>query len=569
MTLSRLPRPAYWLATLAALAFATWRAVAHRWMSDDAFISFRYAQNWLDGLGLVFNAGERVEGYSNFLWTLWSAVGLWLGVDAATWAAAWGVVAYLASVALLALVGLEIARRRDGAAPWLPLAAIGAALNPEWSIFATGGLETSAFTALLLAGYALALRGAERPRGLVAAGLVFGAASLTRPDGLLPAGVTGAWLLVFARPRWKSALLYGGALVAVVLPHLVWRIAYYGDFFPNTYYAKSAWLAWYSQGWLYLRLYFERYWALALGPALLVAAAVRRQRREDLAALDPGGALRLAAAIAATYAFSIVRVGGDFMYARLLVPITPFLLLLLEQGALALFGPARVPAYALCVAALVGSFATPPPVTADSWQSGIANEWMYYSRERVARTDHDAAVLRRAFEGLPVCVAFYGDEARLVYEASFAVAIESHAGLTDRFVAHQEIAARGRVGHEKSAPLDYLLDTRKADFIFSGEPQQRLAALIPRVIVGFGDGVYGQLLRWDPALVRELARRGARVPDFPGMLDAYLRQIDRLPDDAVRSEYAKALRFYFAQVDDPAREAVFRRRLALPDLRAR
>jgi hypothetical protein len=159
VTLSRPPRPWFWLATLAALAFATWRAVAVRWTTDDAFISFRYAQNLLDGLGLVFNAGERVEGYSNFLWTVWSAVGLALGFDAAAWAAGWGIACYLASVALLAAVGLAIARRRDGAPPWLPLAAIGAALNPEWSIFATGGLETSAFTALLLAGYALALRG--------------------------------------------------------------------------------------------------------------------------------------------------------------------------------------------------------------------------------------------------------------------------------------------------------------------------------------------------------------------------------------------------------------------------
>jgi len=562
VTLLRPPRPAYWLATLAALAFATWRAVAQRWTTDDAFISFRYARNWVDGLGLVFNAGERVEGYSNFLWTLWSAVGLRLGVDAAAWANAWGVVAYLASVALLALVGLAIARRRDGAAPWLPLAAIGAALNPEWSIFATGGLETSAFTALLLAGYALALRGAERPRELVVAGLVFGAASLTRPDGLLPAAVTGAWLLFFARSRWTGALLYGAALAAVVVPHLVWRTAYYGDFFPNTYYAKSASLAWYSQGWLYLRLYFERYWALALGPALCAAAAARRRRRDASAPLDPDGALRLAAAIAATYAFYVVRVGGDFMYARLLVPITPFLLLLLEQGALALFGTIRAAAYALCLAALVGSFATPPPVTAETWESGIANEWMYYSRERVAKTDHAAEVLRRYFDGLPVRVAFYGDEARLVYEAGFPVAIESHTGLTDRLVAHQELAVRGRVGHEKAAPLGYLIMKRGVDFTFSGEPMERLSALIPLVIVTFEPGVYGQVLHWDPALMQELIRRGARVPDFPGNLDRTVRQLDRMPIEDVRSEYAKLRRFYFAHVNDPEREAAFRRRLA-------
>ena len=37
---------------------------------DDSFISLRFAENWANGSGLVFNPGERVEGYSNFLWTL-------------------------------------------------------------------------------------------------------------------------------------------------------------------------------------------------------------------------------------------------------------------------------------------------------------------------------------------------------------------------------------------------------------------------------------------------------------------------------------------------------------------
>ena len=41
---------------------------------DDAFISFRYAENLANGQGLVFNPGERVEGYSNPLWTVLFAV---------------------------------------------------------------------------------------------------------------------------------------------------------------------------------------------------------------------------------------------------------------------------------------------------------------------------------------------------------------------------------------------------------------------------------------------------------------------------------------------------------------
>ncbi|MGB7063098.1 MAG: hypothetical protein WBF13_12190, partial [Candidatus Zixiibacteriota bacterium] len=41
-----------------------------RFVCDDAFISFRYAKNFVEGHGLVYNIGEKVEGYSNFLWTL-------------------------------------------------------------------------------------------------------------------------------------------------------------------------------------------------------------------------------------------------------------------------------------------------------------------------------------------------------------------------------------------------------------------------------------------------------------------------------------------------------------------
>src|SRR5262245_10458405 len=62
------------------LLWALVLATVRRWVCDDAFISFRYADNLVHGLGLVFNAGERVEGFTNFLWTLWIALGMRLGV---------------------------------------------------------------------------------------------------------------------------------------------------------------------------------------------------------------------------------------------------------------------------------------------------------------------------------------------------------------------------------------------------------------------------------------------------------------------------------------------------------
>ncbi|MFP6627913.1 MAG: hypothetical protein VCC67_02630, partial [Myxococcota bacterium] len=55
------------------LFFALWLAYREFWL-DDAFITFRYAKNWADGLGLVFNPGETIEGYTPFSWTLGIAV---------------------------------------------------------------------------------------------------------------------------------------------------------------------------------------------------------------------------------------------------------------------------------------------------------------------------------------------------------------------------------------------------------------------------------------------------------------------------------------------------------------
>jgi hypothetical protein len=45
-----------------------WNLLEHFSIADDAYISFRYLDHFLAGDGLVWNVGERVEGYTNFLW---------------------------------------------------------------------------------------------------------------------------------------------------------------------------------------------------------------------------------------------------------------------------------------------------------------------------------------------------------------------------------------------------------------------------------------------------------------------------------------------------------------------
>src|SRR5688572_25239317 len=174
------------LATTACLGLGLRDAVAQFWSCDDAFISFRYAENLVDGLGLVFNAGERVEGYTNFAWTLLIAAGMQLGFDPVPFTRWLGLGCYAATLALL----LGASRRASGGGLWLPIAALGLALNPHAQLFATCGLETPLFTLLVTLLLLLAACG-RRAATFALAGAIGTLAAMTRPDGLLPCAIVG------------------------------------------------------------------------------------------------------------------------------------------------------------------------------------------------------------------------------------------------------------------------------------------------------------------------------------------------------------------------------------------
>jgi hypothetical protein len=149
-----------------------------------------------------------------------------------------------------------------------------------------------------------------------------------------------------------------------------------------------------------------------------------------------------------------------------------------------------------------------------------------------------------------------------MYRARIPIAIESETGLTDRFIARRPLRERGRVGHEKPAPLDYLVRQRRAHFVFRRRALSILhvAQRLPLVEVRLGE-VRGWLLHWDPVLMAELRRRGARFADFEARLDEQIAGLPQLTDLEVARLYEKLEPFYFAHARDDARRAAFTRRL--------
>src|SRR5262245_40720417 len=163
----------------------------------------------------------------------------------------------------------------------------------------------------------------ERERIGLAASL-YAVASLLRPEGALYAATAAAYIAW----RWRDprrVALFAAVWATLFAPFVVWRLIYYHSWFPNTYYAKSASLAWWSQGWWYTSCYFGIY---AIVTACLVATGIawglagRRRRANGVASHGDRRPYDLAllggAQILLTVLY-VTRVGGDFMFARFYV----------------------------------------------------------------------------------------------------------------------------------------------------------------------------------------------------------------------------------------------------------
>jgi hypothetical protein len=125
------------------------------------------------------------------------------------------------------------------------------ATNASFVIWTCSGLENALFAALITYLLYLALAcdpGTKRPNKLaVIAGIVAGAVALTRPDGLVYTAVFPFTIALKSYPvtketvakLLKSLITYSLSFLAVFGSYLIFRILYFGEFFPNTYYAKG------------------------------------------------------------------------------------------------------------------------------------------------------------------------------------------------------------------------------------------------------------------------------------------------------------------------------------------
>ncbi|WP_141608048.1 hypothetical protein [Litorilinea aerophila] len=467
--------------------------IRHGWLSDDAYITFRTAYNWIHGFGPVWNVGERVQSYTHPLWLLlltpafgltgevyYTTLALSLGLTLAT---AWAVVRWAGERATPVNPGRNSAAfplvetigefrpwyLRQPVLAWLLLLAL--SLSKAFVEYSTSGLENPLTHLLLALFMGLALRPQLSRKRLFLLSLLAGLGVLNRMDTLLLFGPP----LLYAWWRGTSAGAPGrgrlGDLLAVAagfLPWLAWEgfaLAYYGFLFPNTAYAKlntgigQGELT--HQGLLYLLN------ALATDP--VTVAVILSGLLLSLGSRRP--ALRWSGVALALYLAYVVRIGGDFMAGRFLsAPFLMALLLLAEQVAhlprrFLLAGAAVLVAMALAnpsqspLLAIFGADSNPAQVS----ESGIVDERRYYLGQTglLAATRGNRLPERGIVQGVtdPVLRVDCGGIGLRGFTASPFTHVVDSCGLTDPLLARLPAAYTPgwRIGHfERTIPEGYL-----------------------------------------------------------------------------------------------------------------
>lgn len=280
---------------------------------DDGMIGMRYAKNLVLHHALVWNLGERVEGFTDPLWTLLMAAAIWVfGTHFAP--LAMQVLGGLICLALF-IYFFRFATRTNAGFAGAFLAFLFLLLAYPISYWGLGGMEACALCLIyaLAAGAQYRYENCERPNPLLLHSGLIVVAYLLRPDGwlaLAPFFAASAYDCL-KQKNYRRVLVAMMVPVVVAATTLVARKLYYGEWVPNTYVLK---VEGYSlglrlqNGMAFLTPFFQQNLA-ALGLVVLSVFTKKRAAYLNMLAVD----------ILLAYQ---VYVGGDvWQYWRQILPV--------------------------------------------------------------------------------------------------------------------------------------------------------------------------------------------------------------------------------------------------------
>lgn len=218
---------------------------------DDMYISLRYAKYWAAGEGVLWNLHTPpVEGYSNFSFVALGALTLLLKANPVIALKMAGLLGLLFTCFFIYLISRFWFARRESLLPCM-----GLLLYKGQIIWATSGLETAVYEALICGAVYCCFRGMgytlfpDTRRSavnayFVGAGILLALAGMTRPEA--PVLMILFFILIcWDRPKektqsyWHGVLLFCLTFVLLYGPYFLWRLIYFGFLFPNSVYCKG------------------------------------------------------------------------------------------------------------------------------------------------------------------------------------------------------------------------------------------------------------------------------------------------------------------------------------------
>lgn len=453
---------------LLATGLALWYAAQFHWNSaDDAYMFLRYARHWLQGHGPTYNLERHVEGYTSFGWMALSTALMGLGVAGPLALKLLAGVSGLLTLLLLWRWGEGLDDEADSARGWTGVLAAGlAALNGSFNFWHLTGAMAVIGAAAALTGAWLLLYSRRRtdytPSRLAALGALFALAVLLRPECALFAALAGLYLLLGPAGRWRRLLWFALPLVVIVGGHQTFRLLFYGEWLPNTFYAKTG-----LDARLLSRGLGELGNFLAVNAPLVLGALLVdwRERWRRLWPLPVGLVL---------YWLYLVTVGGDWMVFRLHLPVLPILALLAALGYRRALAKLKRPLgrrlilIVLAAAVFVPTFlfAEPRIVRSDRRHYSVH---LHNTADYLDDHAAPAALIALTSSG---AIPFFTDRP-----------IVDLVGIADHHIAHDgvSLAGVGLPGHERY-DNDYALAREPDWFVLNPYPAEVKLGIRPRLI---------------------------------------------------------------------------------------
>lgn len=442
-------------------------ALRNAWLCDDAFITFRSVDNLLNGYGMVWNVGERVQAFTHPLWFfLLSAVGALTGN-------------ILLAAFVLGLVGTALAIVMIfGAGRFLPatvlLTTTILGLSVCFNTFATSGLENP-LSHILLVGLFLSvlrLRDEASPRDAFWPALAFGLLYLSRPDGTvlaLPLCLYGLYRVWSPHRTSRNAIAVLSWSLFGVLPVLIWTaisLFYFGSPFPNTAYAKLSHdiprHELFRIGWAYVTnpIRHDPVTASAVIAGLATSVVLRT------------GVLLSASAGILLHLGYLVKIGGDFMAGRHLTLTLVLAVLILTQLRLPpvkKLAPLMIPVVLMAPIAWFGAVEFSPEKLKRLGPTGIIEErdawfhissfWRWLEDENYPShglAHHGRELRKEAGETGSLIVDVQGAIGMVGYFAGPGVHIIDFHALADPLLARLPAQSKWRPGHfRRDVPCGY------------------------------------------------------------------------------------------------------------------